>query len=103
MVYSIAKIMQTISLKANNECANKLPNCLTKFLELVQKFRCQANKKREMENLVVAMVVILGHVARDSTLNTRKLARASGIKGSSFQTILKKHKLHPYKIHLVQQ
>lgn len=121
MVYSLAERVEIISLFfANNENANRTAQLFNLqhqnrqvhrkyILELVQKFRetgSVANKKREMDNPVVneaSEVAILGHIVQDPTMSTRHLATVSGIRRSSIQKILKKHKFHPYKIHLVQE
>ena len=56
------------------------------------------NKKRQRENPVVneAMeVFVLGQVAMDSILSTRKLANETGVNRTSVQRILKKTQVPP--------
>lgn len=120
-MYSLAERVEIIELYLkNNECGNRVAQIFNerhpgKLLsgkivrELVAKFRetgSVMNKKRQMENPVVneAMeVFVLGQVAMDSTLSTRKLANETGVNRTSIQRILKKHHFHPYKIQLVQE
>jgi hypothetical protein len=104
----------------NNKCANRTAQLFNEqhqdrhvrrkyVLELVKKFQETgnvANKKREIEKPIVneaSEVAVLGQVHLDPTLSTRQLASVSGINRTSIQTILKKNKFHPYKIHLVQE
>lgn len=121
MVYSIAERVDIISLYfMNNKCANRTAQLFNEqhqdrhvrrkyVLELVKKFQETgnvANKKREIEKPIVneaSEVAVLGQVHLDPTLSTRQLASVSGINRTSIQTILKKNKFHPYKIHLVQE
>lgn len=78
-------------------------------IDLISKFMetgSVANKKHERQHTITnedMQVAILGHTEVDPTSSTRKLAEISGIPRSSLQRILKQHKYHPYKIHLVQE
>lgn len=123
MVYTIAERVEIITLFfSNGECGNATANTFNerhpdKFvarkyvLELVQKFRqtgSVANKKRDpnrefpLRNEAVA-VALLGQVHADPTLSTRKLSSVTNISRTTIRRILKHHKFHPYKIHLVHQ
>lgn len=80
-------------------------------LELVTKFKetgSVANKKRDPQRELpvrneATVVGLLGQVAVDPTLSTRKLATVTNIPRTTIRRILKQHKFHPYKIHLVHE
>ena len=113
MVYSLAEKVEIIELYfKNNECGNRVAQIFNErhpdkhlygkiVRELVAKFRetgSVMNKKRQRENPVVneAMeVFVLGQVAMDSTLSTRKLANETGVNRTSVQRILKKTQVPP--------
>lgn len=121
MVYTIAQRVEVIGLYyGNNRCANKAAELFNQqhenmnvsrqyVSELVKKFQdtgSVANKKRNIELPIrneATEVAILGYVALDPTLSTRKLATVSGVSRTSIQRILKTHKFHPYKISLTQE
>lgn len=122
MVYSTAERVSIIELYyENGRCANITAQLFNELnpdkhvnrkyvIELVAKFRERgslANRKRIAPNQVVgneAMeVAVLGHINIDPMLSTRQLPTVSGISRTSIRRILKAHKFHPYKIHLVQE
>ena len=121
MVYSIAERVEIIEFFfKNNECGNQVAELFNQrhadknvsgkiVREMVAKFRETGsvhNKKRQLINPVLnepTEITVLGQVAMDSTLSTRKLAVATGVSRTSVQRILKKYKFHPYKIRLVQE
>lgn len=123
MVYSVEERVEIITLFfKNDDCAHRTANLFNErhpnrninrkyILELVAKFRetgSVANKKRDFQGEFPLRneaneIEVLGQIAADPTLSTRRLATVSNIKRSTIQRILKRHKFHPYKIHLVQQ
>lgn len=123
MVYSIAERVEMITLFfKNDECGNRAA-CLFNqehpdkhvsrkyVLDLVSKFRetgSLANKKRDPQRELpvrneATVVGVLGQVAADPTTSTRKLATVTNIPRTTIRRILKQHKFHPYKIHLVHE
>ncbi|XP_067130452.1 uncharacterized protein [Centruroides vittatus] len=123
MTYTIAERMEIVTLYFRNGknahlTANLFnqhyPNkhCNAKYvLELVQKFQLMgsvANKRRDpgRERPVrneATEIGILGQVAADPTLSTRKLEAVTSISRTTIRWILKAHNFHPYKINLVHQ
>lgn len=120
MVYSLAERVEIIEIYFRSQCASQTAELFNQrhqdkhvhrkyVLELVQKFRATGNvcnKKRVIENAVIneaTEVAVLGQIVLDPTLSTRQMSTVSGIRRSSIQTILKRNKFHPYKIHLVQE
>lgn len=120
MVYSIQERVEIISIFfKTDECATRTAALFNERHEdkhvhhsyvrdLVRKFQQSgsvANRKRNNADFQQEgrEVAVLGHVAMDHTLSTRKLATESGVSRSTIQRILKKHKFHPYKISLVQE
>lgn len=121
MVYSLAERVEIVELYfKNNDCGNQVAQIFNErhpdkhlsgkiVRELVAKFRetgSVMNKKRQSAHPVVnepIEVLVLGQVAMDNTLSTRKLASETGVSRTSVQRILKKHKFHPYKIRLLQE
>lgn len=123
MVYSTAERVSMIEIYyENNRCANITSQVFNQMnpdkhvhrkyvIELVTKFRetgSVENRKPIAPNRMIVgneavEVAVLGHVNMDPTLSTRQLPLVCGISRTSIRRILKKHKFHPYKIHLVHQ
>ena len=123
MVYTIAERVEIVTLHFKNGDNAHLTanlfnqhhpdkNCKAKYvLELIQKFQLTgsvANKKRDPERVRPVRneafeIEILGQVAVEPTASTRKLQTVTNISRTSIRRILKHHKFHPYKIHLVHQ
>ena len=121
MVYTIAERVELVSLfYKNNDCARAAARAFNNnhpenhvshpyIIELMRKFvdtgsvqnkKREANQPQRNENVQIA---ILGHIAIDNMMSTRTLSDVSGVTRTTLQRILKMHKFHPYKIHLVQQ
>lgn len=121
MTYTLQERVEIISLFfRSNDCARAAAlsyNELhlnahlshTYVLQLVAKFRetgSVLNKKRIVENPVrneAIEVAVLGHIAIDPTLSTRKVSDVTGVSRRTIQRTLKTHKFHPYKIKLVHE
>lgn len=123
MVYSLEEKVELIALFfKNDECYNRAANLFNelhpnKFVsrkyvsEVVAKFRqtgSVVNKKRDTEREFpvrneATAIEVLGQITADPTLSTRKLSTITNISRTTIRRILKQHKFHPYKIHLVQQ
>lgn len=121
MVYSIAERVEIISIFfENGKCARRTANLFNQLhadkqlhhpyvLALMRKFRqtgSVANQKKNYDARVrteATEVAILGHINLDPTTSTRKLAEESGFSRTTVRRVLKHHKFHPYKIHLVHE
>lgn len=118
MVYSIEERVEIITLFFKNNDSARVTAALFNerhpaknvtaayVLHLVAKFNATGsveNRKRANERDEAREVAVLGHVAMDPTLSTRKLSDVSGVSRTTIRRILKHHKFHPFKIQLVQE
>lgn len=118
MVYSVEERVEMIKLFfRNNDSARVTADLFNErhpgnnvsaayVVQLVAKFDATGsvgNKKRVYERDEAREVAVLGHVAMDPTLSTRKLSDVSGVSRTTIMRILKQHKFHPFKIRLVQE
>lgn len=118
MVYSVEERVEMIKLFfRNNDSARTTAALFNErhpqknvsaayVVQLVAKFDATGsvgNKKRVYERDEAREVAVLGHVAMDPTLSTRKLSDVSGVSRTTIMRMLKQHKFHPFKIRLVQE